>query len=78
MKQQEINPKDVQKAMKVLSDLASNASLFQNLAENMINTLSPEDKEKVDKAVNTKDIKKAMDKLNGALNKMQKYGSKSR
>ena len=66
MKQQEINPKDLQKAMKVLSDLSSNASLFQNLAENMINTL------------NTKDIKKAMDKLNGALNKMQTYGSKSR
>lgn len=78
MKQQEINPKDLQKAMKVLSDLSSNASLFQNLAENMINTLSPEDKEKVNKAVNTKDIKKAMDKLNGALNKMQSYGSKSR
>ena len=78
MKQQEINPKDLQKAMKVLSDLSSNAYLFQNLAENMINTLSPEDKEKVNKAVNTKDIKKAMDKLNGALNKMQTYGSKSR
>ena len=78
MKQQEINPKDLQKAMKVLSYLSSNASLFQNLAENMINTLSPEDKEKVNKAVNTKDIKKAMDKLNGALNKMQTYGSKSR
>lgn len=78
MKQQEINPKDLQKAMKVLSDLASNASLFQNLAENMINTLSPEDKEKVNKAVNTKDLGKAMDKLNGALNKMQSYGSKSR
>ena len=78
MKQQEINPKDLQKAMKVLSDLSSNASLFQNLAENMINTLSPEDKEKVNKAVITKDIKKAMDKLNGALNKMQTYGSKSR
>jgi uncharacterized protein YaaN involved in tellurite resistance len=78
MKQQEINPKDLQKAMKVLSDLSSNASLFQNLAENMINTLSPEDKEKVNKAVNTKDLGKAMDKLNGALNKMQSYGSKSR
>mgnify|MGYP000173566968 FL=1 len=78
MKQQEINPKDLQKAMKVLSDLSSNASLFQNLAENMINTLSPEDKEKVNKAVNTKDLGKAMDKLNGALNKMQTYGSKSR
>ena len=78
MKQQEINPKDIEKAMKVLSDLASNASLFQNLAENMINTLSPEDKEKVNKAVNTKDLGKAMDKLNGALNKMQTYGSKSR
>ena len=78
MKQQEINPKDLQKAMKVLSDLSSNASLFQNLAENMINTLSPEDKEKVNKAVNTKDNQKAMDKLNGALNKMQTYGSKSR
>ena len=78
MKQPEINPKDLQKAMKVLSDLASNASLFQNLAENMINTLAPEDKEKVNNAVNTKDIKKAMDKLNGALNKMQSYGSKSR
>ena len=78
MKQQEINPKDLQKAMKVLSDLSSNASLFQTLAENMINTLSPEDKDKVNKAVNTKDIKKAMDKLNGALNKMQTYGSKSR
>ena len=78
MKQPEINPKDLQKAMKVLSDLSSNASLFQNLAENMINTLSPEDKEKVNKAVNTKDLGKAMDKLNGALNKMQSYGSKSR
>lgn len=78
MKQQEINPKDLQKAMKILSDLSSNASLFQNLAENMINTLSPEDKEKVNKAVNTKDLGKAMDKLNGALNKMQSYGSKSR
>jgi uncharacterized protein YaaN involved in tellurite resistance len=78
MKQQEINPKDLKKAMKVLSDLSSNASLFQNLAENMINTLSPEDKEKVNKAVNTKDLGKAMDKLNGALNKMQTYGSKSR
>jgi uncharacterized protein YaaN involved in tellurite resistance len=78
MKQQEINPKDLKKAMKVLSDLSSNASLFQNLAENMINTLSPEDKEKVNKAVNTKDLGKAMDKLNGALNKMQSYGSKSR
>ena len=78
MKQPEINPKDLQKAMKVLSDLSSNASLFQNLAENMINTLSPEDKDKVNKAVNTKDLGKAMDKLNGALNKMQSYGSKSR
>ena len=78
MKQPEINPKDLQKAMKILSDLSSNASLFQNLAENMINTLSPEDKEKVNKAVNTKDLGKAMDKLNGALNKMQSYGSKSR
>ena len=78
MKQQEIDPKDLKKAMKVLSDLSSNASLFQNLAENMINTLSPEDKEKVNKAVNTKDLGKAMDKLNGALNKMQTYGSKSR
>ena len=78
MKQPEINPKDLQKAMKVLSDLSSNASLFQNLAENMINTLSPEDKDKVNKAVNTKELGKAMDKLNGALNKMQSYGSKSR
>ena len=78
MKQPEINTKDLQKAMKVLSDLSSNASLFQNLAENMINTLSPEDKEKVNKAVNTNDLGKEMDKLNGDLNKMQSYGSKSR
>ena len=78
MKQQAINPKDLQKAMKVLSDLASNASLFQNLAQNMMSTLPAEDKAKVDKYVNSKDLNKAMDKLNGALNKMQTYGSKGR
>ena len=78
MKQQAINPKDLEKAMKVLSELANNASLFQNLAENMINALPAEDKEKVDKYVNSKDLGKAMNKLNGALNKMQTYGGKGR
>tara|TARA_R110000868_G_scaffold398202_2_gene671230 strand:+ start:749 stop:985 length:237 start_codon:yes stop_codon:yes gene_type:complete len=78
MKQQGTNQKDLQNAMKVLIDLASNASVFQNLAENMINSLSPEDKVKVDKAVNTKDISKAMKNLNGALNKMQDYGRKNK
>jgi len=78
MKQQEIKQEDIKKAMDLLANIANNASLFSSLAENMIGSL-PVDKQKEAKEIlKGKDVKKAMDNLNGALNKMQDYGRKNR
>lgn len=78
MKQQEIKQEDIKKAMELLANIANNAQLFSSLAENMIGNL-PADKQKEAKEIlKGKDIKKAMDNLNGALNKMQDYGRKNR
>jgi ABC-type transport system involved in cytochrome bd biosynthesis fused ATPase/permease subunit len=78
MKQQEINTEDIKKAMELLANIANNAQLFSSLAENMIGNL-PADKQKEAKEIlKGKDVKKAMDNLNGALNKMQDYGRKNR
>ncbi|NBP67263.1 MAG: hypothetical protein EBU52_00815 [Cytophagia bacterium] len=78
MKQQEIKQEDIKKAMELLANIANNAQLFSSLAENMIGNL-PADKQKEAKEIlKGKDVKKAMDNLNGALNKMQDYGRKNR
>jgi len=78
MKQQVINQDDFKKAMELVANIANNASLFSSLAENMISSL-PADKQKEAKEIlKGKDVKKAMDNLNGALNKMQNYGNQNK
>jgi|APGre2960657468_1045069.scaffolds.fasta_scaffold133988_2 hypothetical protein len=78
MKQQAINQDDFKKAMELVANIANNASLFSSLAENMISSL-PADKQKEAKEIlKGKDVKKAMDNLNGALNKMQNYGNQNK
>jgi hypothetical protein len=78
MKQQVINQDDFKKAMEFVANIANNAALFSSLAENMISSL-PADKQKQAKEIlKGKDIKKAVDNLNGAVNKMQNYGSQNK
>jgi hypothetical protein len=78
MKQQAINQDDFKKAMELVANIANNAALFSSLAENMISSL-PADKQKQAKEIlKGKDVKKAMDNLNGALNKMQNYGNQNK
>ena len=78
MKQQAINQDDFKKAMELVANIANNAALFSSLAENMISSL-PADKQKQAKEIlKGKDIKKAVDNLNGAVNKMQNYGSQNK
>ena len=78
MKQQEINSDDIKKAMELLANIANNAQLFSSLAENMIGNLPKDKQEEAKNILAGKDVKKAMDNLNGALNKMQDYGRKNR
>jgi len=78
MKQQEINSDDIKKAMELLANVANNAQLFSSLAENMIGNLPKDKQEEAKNILAGKDVKKAMDNLNGALNKMQDYGRKNR
>jgi hypothetical protein len=64
--------------MEFVANIANNAALFSSLAENMISSL-PADKQKQAKEIlKGKDIKKAVDNLNGAVNKMQNYGSQNK
>ena len=78
MKQQAINQDDFKKAMELVANIANNAALFSSLAENMISSL-PADKQKQAKEIlKGKDVKKAMDNLNGAVNKMQNYGNQNK
>jgi hypothetical protein len=78
MKQQAINQDDFKKAMELVANIANNAALFSSLAENMISSL-PADKQKEAKEIlKGKDVKKAMDNLNGAVNKMQNYGNQNK
>ncbi|MFZ9845350.1 MAG: hypothetical protein ACO3FO_06195 [Candidatus Nanopelagicaceae bacterium] len=78
MKQQEIKQEDIKKAMELLANIANNAQLFSSLAENMIGNLPKDKQEEAKNILAGKDVKKAMDNLNGALNKMQDYGRKNR
>jgi hypothetical protein len=78
MKQQEINPEDIKKAMEMLANVANNAHLFTSLAENMIGNLPADKQEQAKKILAGNDMKKAIDKLNGAVNKMQDYERKNK
>lgn len=78
MKQQGINQEQVQKAFELLANMAQNASLFSSLAENMVSGLPADKQQEAREILKGKDISKAMKNLNGALNKMQDYGSKNK
>ena len=78
MKQQAINQDDFKKAMELVANIANNAALFSSLAENMISSLPADRQKEAKEILKGKDVKKAMDNLNGAVNKMQNYGNQNK